>query len=191
MEYSNNGARKLILKWANTKLGEWVLFLMAFADASFIPAPTSTFFLALAMINNKRVLKYIVFGTLGTLLGALAGYLAGHLVFSGTASETSGLMHFLVKNIPGLTMETFNKVESLYSKWGIWLLFIAAASPIPYGAFAISSGVFNINIYLFSFVTMLSWGLKFFIIEIVVIRLENLTYSLGFLFKRQAIVDNE
>jgi membrane protein YqaA with SNARE-associated domain len=64
---------KRSLQLANTKWGIWVLFIGAFADASFLPMPVTTFYMVLAALNTKKTFNYTFFVILGTLAGALAG----------------------------------------------------------------------------------------------------------------------
>jgi membrane protein YqaA with SNARE-associated domain len=166
---------KNLYKWslqlANTKWGIWVLFLFAFADASIIPLPVTTFFLVLIVLNTKRIFKYSLIVVLGTLTGALAGYATGHFAWINPQGEYTGLVQFLFNHIPGFSEDTYNKINLMYSKWDFWILCGAATTPVPYGFFSISSGVFNINIFAFSLATLISQGIKYFVLALVTIKL--------------------
>jgi len=159
------------LQWANTKWGTWSLFICAFADASFLPLPTPMFFLALALLNITKTYKYALFATLGTLSGAIAGYSIGHFAWINMHGEFTGLAQFLFNNIPGFSEEIYNKIHILYSKWDFWILFIASSLPLPYKIFSISSGVFDINIFIFCIATLISQGIKFFLLALLIIKL--------------------
>ena len=170
----NNWLKKLhiwSLQWANTKWGTWSLFICAFADASFLPLPTPMFFLALALLNITKTYKYALFGTLGTLSGAIAGYSIGHFAWLNMHGEFTGLAQFLFNNIPGFSEEIYNKIHILYSKWDFWILFIASFLPLPYKIFSISSGVFDINIFIFCIATLISQGIKFYLLALLTIKL--------------------
>jgi membrane protein YqaA with SNARE-associated domain len=160
-----------ILQWAGTKWAVWVLFLCAFIDASVFGLPTPVLFLALALLNIKKVYKYALVGILGTLSGAIAGYSIGHFAWLNTNGEFTGLAQFLFNNIPGFSEEGYNKIHILYAKWDFWILFIAAALPLPYKIFSISSGVFDINIFIFCIATLISQGIKFFLLGLLTIKL--------------------
>jgi membrane protein YqaA with SNARE-associated domain len=159
------------LQWANTKWGVWALFLCAFADASFFGLPTPMLFLALALLNIKKVYKYALFGTLGTLAGAVAGYSIGHFAWLNSNGEFTGVAQFLFNNIPGFTEAGYDKIHILYAKWDFWILFVAAALPVPFKIFSISSGVFDINLLIFCAATLVSQGIKFFILSILTVKL--------------------
>ena len=159
------------LKWANTKWGTWSLFICAFTDASFLPLPTLMFFLALALLNISKTYKYALFTTLGTFSGAIAGYSIGHFAWINMQGEFTGLAQFLFNNIPGFSEEIYNKIHVLYSKWDFWILFIASSLPLPYKIFSISSGVFDINIFIFCLATLISQGIKLFLLALLIIKL--------------------
>jgi membrane protein YqaA with SNARE-associated domain len=159
-----------ILKWADTKWGAWALFICAFADASFLGLPTPMLFLALALLNIKKVYKYALFGVLGTLAGSIAGYSIGHFAWLNTNGEFTGLAQFMFNNIPGFSEAGYNKIHILYANWDFWILFIAASLPLPYKLFSISSGVFDINFLIFCFATLISQGIKFFLLALMTIK---------------------
>jgi len=159
------------LQWANTKWGVWALFLCAFADASILGLPTPMLFIALALLNIKKVYKYALFGIFGTLAGAVAGYSIGHFAWLDMNGKFTGLAQFLINNIPGFSEAGYNRIHILYAKWDFWILFIAASLPLPFKIFSISSGVFDINILIFCFATLISQGIKFFLLALLTIKL--------------------
>jgi membrane protein YqaA with SNARE-associated domain len=159
------------LHWARTKWGAWALFICAFFDASVFGLPTPMFFFALALINIKKVYIYALFGILGTLAGALAGYSIGHFAWLNANGEFTGLAQFLFNNIPGFSEAVYDKIHILYAKWDFWILFVAAALPLPFKIFSISSGVFDINLIVFCVATLISQGLKFMVLSLLTIKL--------------------
>jgi membrane protein YqaA with SNARE-associated domain len=163
-----------ITQLANTKWGTWALFICALADASFIPLPTSTFFLLLIALNGRKSAEYIFSATIGTLAGALIAYTVGHFAWFGQDGEYTGFVHFLFNHAPGFSENVYNNIHILYSKWDFWLLFAAASTPIPYGIFAIFSGVFEVNIFTFLFATFISQGIKFVILALASLKLGQL-----------------
>jgi membrane protein YqaA with SNARE-associated domain len=160
-----------ILKWANTKWGTWALFICAFADASFLPLPTPMFFLALTLLNITKAYKYALFGTLGTLFGAIAGFSIGHFAWLNANGDFTGLAQFLFNHIPGFSEAIYNKIHIQYAKWDFWILFIASSIPVPYKIFSISSGVFDINIFMFCFATLISQGIKYYLLALLITKI--------------------
>ena len=147
------------------------LFLCAFADASFFGLPTPVLFLALVLLNVTKAYWYVLIGTLGTLAGAIAGYSIGHFAWLNHEGQFTMVAQFLFNNIPGFSEAGYEKIQMLYEKWDYWILFVAAALPLPYKIFSISSGVFDVNLVIFCVVTFLSQGIKFFLLALLTIKL--------------------
>lgn len=159
------------LQWANNKWGAWALFICAFADASFLPLPTPMFFLALVLLNTAKAYKYALFGTIGTLLGAVAGYSIGHFAWLNSSGEFTRLAQFLINHIPGFSEIVYNQIQSQFAKWNFWILFIAAFIPVPYKIFSISSGVFDINVFMFCIATLISQGIRYYLFAMLIVKL--------------------
>lgn len=160
-----------ITQAADKKWTTWALFLCSFADASFIPFPSSTFFLLLITLNTKKVSEYIISATLGILSGALVAYSVGHFVWFGPHGEYTGFSQFLFNHAPGFSEDAYFKIYILYTQWNFWLLCVASLTPIPYGIFAVFSGVFEINIFIFLFTTLISHVIKFSILALAALKI--------------------
>jgi len=159
------------LQWANTKWSTWALFICAFADASFLPLPTPLFFITLILLNVNKAYKYALFGTLGTLFGAVVGYSIGHFAWLNMNGDFTGLAQFLMNHIPGFSETVYNNIQTQYAKWDFWILFVAAIIPVPYKIFSISSGIFDINVVMFCVATLVSQGIKFFLLAQLIIKI--------------------
>jgi membrane protein YqaA with SNARE-associated domain len=164
----------------NSKWGPWVFFLCAFADASFLPLPTSTFFILLIILYSEKASEYIISGTLGISSGALLTYFVGYFVWFGPNGEFTGLSQFLFNHVPGFSEDAYNKINILYTQWGYWLLGAAALTPVPYGIFAIFSGVFEINVFVFLFTTIISHAIKFSFLALATIKINEQIRKLAF-----------
>ena len=61
-------------------------------------------------------------------------------------------------------MESFKSVGALYDKYNFWIVFTAGFTPLPYKLFTISGGLFHINFVMFILASIVSRGLRFFLI---------------------------
>jgi len=159
------------LHWTNTKWGAWALFFFAFADASFLPLPTPLFFIVLVLLSITKAYKYALYGTLGSLFGAMVGYSIGHFAWLNANGEFTGLAQFLFAHIPGFSENVYYKIQTAFIKWDFWILFIASLLPLPYKVFSISSGVFDMNIFMFVTATLISQGIKFYLLAYLTIKI--------------------
>jgi membrane protein YqaA with SNARE-associated domain len=159
------------LSQTNTKWGIWTLFIMAFVDASFLPLPVTTLFIFLVLMYNDRAMQYTISITIGTMLGALLGYSIGHYAMLNTHGATSVFLQFLFNHIPGFSGNGFSRIQALYSKWDFWIIFSASFTPVPYGVFSISSGLFGVNLSIFIIATLVSQTIKFFLLAFLSLKL--------------------
>lgn len=159
------------LHWADKKWGTWALFLCAFADASFLPLPTLMFFILLALLNITKAYKYALYGTLGSLFGAILGYSIGHFAWLNSSGDFNGHAQFLFNLVPGFSEANYYKIHAEFIKWDFWILFVASLLPLSYKIFSISSGMFDINIFMFCIATLISQGIKFYLFSLLTIKI--------------------
>lgn len=146
-----------VLSWAETRYGTTALFVLAFAEASFFPIPPDPLLIALALGAPKRALWFAGICTLGSVLGGIAGYAIGWGLWSGVDQ-------FFYAYVPGVSEEAFSQVQNYYNTYDFWAVFVAGFTPLPYKVFALSAGVFEISLPVFALATVLSRGLRFFVL---------------------------
>ena len=150
-----------ISQLAGTKWGTLILFISAFADASILPLPVTTYFLILILLNTRMIYKNILLVVAGTVAGAVAGYSIGHFAWIKPDGDFTSIVQFLFKNVPGFSVTAYEKVHVLYTEWDFWILGLATATPLPYGMFSVSAGIFDLNIFIFFLVTLISQSIKY------------------------------
>lgn len=146
-----------VLHWAETPYGVPALFLIAFAESSFFPIPPDPLLLALCLGASRRSLRFAGVATLASVLGGMAGYAIG----AGAWEVTQG---WFFAYVPGVTPEAFEGVRAFYDRHGFSAVFLAGLTPIPYKVFTLASGVFGINFGVFVLASVLSRGLRFFVL---------------------------
>lgn len=146
------------LHWADTKWGAVALFILAFAESSFFPIPPDILLIACCLglpLKSRKVFRFALICTLGSVLGAVAGYGIGHYAWEGTQGWF----------IPAIfSQEAFNNVGQMYEQYNFWVVFTAGFTPIPYKLITITSGVFDINFVMFIVASIVSRGARFFLI---------------------------
>lgn len=160
-----NIAKKLydwMLSWGESKWGATALFLFAFAESSFFPIPPDVLLIALCLGAAAKSFKYAAICLGGSLIGALAGYALGFFLWQTPSGEYTALADFFFNNV--FSVEGFTRVAELYDKYNFWIVFTAGFTPLPYKLFTISGGLFHINIAMFFIASVVSRGLRFFLI---------------------------
>ena len=152
-----------VLHWADTPYGPAALATLAFAEASFFPIPPDPLLMALCLGAPKRSLRFAVIITLSSVVGGVGGYLIG-------AGAWNLLGDFFFTYVPGVTPEAFEGVQAFYARYDFWAIFLAGLTPIPYKVFTLSAGVFSINFGVFLVASVVSRGLRFFVVAGLIYR---------------------
>ena len=150
-----------VLSWGDHPQATWALFLLAFAESSFFPIPPDVLLIALCMGRPSRALVFATVCTAGSVLGGLFGYWIGSAVFDTVGRE---ILEFY-----GL-MDKYAEVQSLYRRYDVWAVGIAGLTPIPYKVFTVTAGLFKISLPGFIVASVLSRGLRFFVVALVLKR---------------------
>lgn len=146
-----------VLHWGETPYGPVALAILAFAEASFFPIPPDPLLMALCLGAITSSLRFAAISTVASVLGGILGYVLG-------AGAWHLLSDFFFAYVPGVTPEAFQGVQDLYTRYDFWAVFLAGLTPIPYKVFTLSAGVFAVNFPIFLLASVLSRGLRFFLV---------------------------
>ena len=146
-----------VLSFAHHKHATPALFVLSFAESSFFPIPPDVLLGPMCLGNRKRAVWFATVTTLASVLGALLGYAIGW-------GAWEVMDQFMYSYVPGFSAEKFQTVEQWYERWGVWVLFAAAFTPIPFKVFTIAGGVFVQPLGLFLIVSFIGRGLRFYMV---------------------------
>ncbi len=146
-----------VLGWAYTPYGLVALVLLCASEAFFFPIPPDPLLMALALGAPARSFRFAAWATGASVAGGVLGYLLGW-------GAWSLLGDWFFAWVPGVTEEAFASVGELYDSYDFWAVFLAGLTPIPYKVFTLSAGVFAINFPVFVVASVLSRGLRFFVV---------------------------
>ena len=152
-----------VLHWAETPYGSPALFALALAESSFFPIPPDPLLVALCLGAPARSMRFAVTATVASVVGGVLGYAIG-------AGAWTLLQDWFFAYVPGVSPESFASVQALYERYDFWAVFLAGLTPIPYKVFTLSSGVFSINFGVFVLASVLSRGLRFFVVAGLIYR---------------------
>ncbi len=146
-----------VLSFAHHKHSTTALFLFSFAESSFFPIPPDVLLAPLCLGHRRKALWFATVCTIASVIGGVVGYLIGWGAW-GLVSD------FMFSYVPGFTEEKFDIVSRWYEQWGIWVLFAAAFTPIPFKVFTVAGGVFSQPLLWFIPVALIGRGLRFFLV---------------------------
>lgn len=145
------------LKWAKHPHAAKALSILSFAEASMFPLPVDPLLLAMGFSKPKKSFYYAFLTTTFSVLGALGGYFLGVYAWSVISPFFFDFV---------FSEEAFSRVTSQMQSNGATFvsLFVAGFSPIPFKIFTISGGVVGAPLIPFVAASILSRGLRYFIL---------------------------
>ena len=165
-----NNLYKKCLDLAAHKSSKYYLAIVSFVESSFFPIPPDIMIIPMVISKKNDFIKIFLITTFFSVLGGMLGYLIGAFFFD----FGSQIMSFY-----GYENKLSNIKENLINSDGFyaWLgiLFLAGFTPLPYKVFTIASGLISFNFFIFIVISLVSRGLRFFIVS-------YLSYKFGNLF---------
>ena len=161
---------KKCLDLAAHKSSKYYLAIVSFVESSFFPIPPDVMVIPMVISKKNDFIKIFLITTIFSVLGGMFGYLIGAFFFEFGAHIMSfyGYEDKLSK-----IKENLINSDGFYAWLGV--LFLAGFTPLPYKVFTIASGLIGFNFLLFVLISLISRGLRFFIVS-------YLSYKFGDLF---------
>ncbi len=161
---------KKCLDLAGHKSSKYYLAIVSFVESSFFPIPPDVMVVPMVISKKADFRKIFFITTIFSVLGGMLGYVIGAFFFEFGAH---------IMNFYGYEDKLYNLKESLIVNDGFyaWLgiLFLAGFTPLPYKVFTIASGLIGFNFLIFVLISLISRGLRFFLVS-------YLSYKFGDLF---------
>ena len=158
------------LDLAAHKSSKYYLAVVSFVESSFFPIPPDVMVVPMVISKKDDFFKIFLIATIFSVLGGILGYFIG-VFFFDMGMQVMTFYGYEDKLI-SLKNNLINS-EGLYAWLGI--LFLAGFTPLPYKVFTIASGLIGFNILVFIVISLISRGLRFFIVS-------YLSYKFGNLF---------
>jgi membrane protein YqaA with SNARE-associated domain len=165
-----NTLYKKCLDLAAHKSSKYYLALVSFIESSFFPIPPDVMVIPMVISKKNDFFKIFLITTMFSVLGGILGYFIGAFFFDLGMNIMS--FYGYEERLSNLKNNLINS-EGFYAWLGI--LFLAGFTPLPYKVFTIASGLIGFNILIFIFISLISRGLRFFIVS-------YLSYKFGDLF---------
>lgn len=151
-----------VLSWSESKWGWVALLFIALFEASWFPLPPDILLIALCLGATKKSFRFATICLLGSIIGASLGYVIGHFLWTTPSGDPTALAALFYEYV--FSIEQFQNVGALYDKFNFWIVFTAGFTPLPFKLFTIAGGMFDINFVMFIVASLVSRGLRFFLI---------------------------
>lgn len=142
------------LNWARHPHAERYLGGLSFLESSFFPIPPDVMLLPMSLARMDRAWRYATIATVTSVLGGILGYVIG-MFFLELISPFLKTMGYWPK---------FEQIKLWFDEWGVWVVFLAGFSPIPYKIFTIGAGAFSVSLFPFVLASFVGRGARFFLV---------------------------
>lgn len=145
---------QLMLAWSKSRQAPYFLAGVSFAEASFFPIPPDIMLISMGLVRPKAIWVFAAITTIFSVLGGILGYTLGAYGIE--------LLLPLLKSAG--YYESYLKVQSYFQYYGIWFVFVAGFTPIPYKLFTIAAGGLHMALLPFVVGSIIGRGMRFFLV---------------------------
>ena len=143
------------MKWAEHKFAPRVLALLTFAESVFFPIPPDVLLAPMVLSKPQQAWRLATITTVSSVIGGVVGYLLGYLMFEPLIQPLLVEFNYV---------EKFESAMQWFAEYGVWVVFIAGFSPIPYKVFTLSAGFLQMAFIPFLIASFVGRGLRFFLV---------------------------
>lgn len=141
--------------WSSHNHAPYYLAGVSFAESSFFPIPPDVMLISMGLAAPEKSWRYAFITTLFSVLGGIFGYCIGYFFMD------------LVQNwiLTSSFHDNYLHIVQWFKVYGVWIVFLAGFSPIPYKLFTIAAGALHMAFLPFVLASALGRGLRFFLVS--------------------------
>ncbi|KTD65460.1 YqaA family protein [Legionella spiritensis] len=143
------------LSWSGHAHAPYYLAGVSFAESSFFPVPPDVMLISMGLAAPEKSWRYAFITTLFSTLGGVFGYLIGYY----------GIEFVQTWLISSSFHDSYFHVMQWFKTYGIWIIFLAGFSPVPYKLFTIAAGALHMAFLPFLIASFIGRGLRFFLVS--------------------------
>lgn len=143
------------LRWAEHKFAPRILAVLTFSESVFFPIPPDVLLAPMVLAKPQKAWQFATLTTVASVLGGVVGYSLGYLMFEPWIQPIIVEFGYQTR---------FEKIMIWFEQWGIWVVFLAGFSPIPYKLFTVSAGFLQMAFLPFLLVSAIGRGMRFFLV---------------------------
>jgi membrane protein YqaA with SNARE-associated domain len=143
-----------VIQWSKHRHAERYLAALSFSESSFFPIPVDVMLAPMCLANLGKAWRYAFIAMLFSVIGGVAGYFIGYGAFESIRPWLADSSYWAA----------YETSRDWFEHYGIWVVFVAGFSPIPYKVFTIAAGAAALNFPVFILASALGRGARFFLV---------------------------
>ena len=145
----------LCLKWARHRHAEKYLAGLSCSESMFFPIPPDVMLAPMALSQPTKAWRFALITTVASVIGGVMGYFLGYFAFESFIQPLVIDMGY---------QDKLAKATLWFEDYGVWVVFLAGFSPIPYKVFTITAGFMQMALIPFIIASAVGRGLRFFLV---------------------------
>lgn len=143
------------LIWSRHQKAPTFLTGMSFAESVFFPIPVDIMLAPMALSKPTQAWHYAMLATIASVIGGIFGYYLGYFAYESLLQPWIESVGYQPK---------LDQAISWFEQYGVWVVFVAGFSPIPYKVFTISAGIMQMAIVPFIVASLIGRGMRFYLV---------------------------
>ena len=144
-----------VLKLSAHKQAPNYLAGLSFAESSFFPIPPDVMLIPMSLAKPDSWKYFALLATIASVLGGVLGYAIGYWSFDWLQPHLNNWGY----------QDTIEQTKNWFAEWGVWVVFAAGFSPIPYKVFTITAGALAMMFIPFVIASLVGRGARFFLVS--------------------------
>lgn len=146
---------EMCLKWARHKHAEKYLAGLSFSESVIFPIPPDVMLAPMVLSQTQKAWRFAFITTIASVLGGILGYALGWFAFDSMIQPIVVEMGY---------QDKLALAQEWFLEYGVWIVFLAGFSPIPYKVFTITAGFMHMAIIPFIIASAIGRGMRFFLV---------------------------
>ncbi len=147
------------LIWAKHKYAVYYLSFLSFLESIIFPIPVDVILAPMVLAKPEKAWHYAALTTFFSVLGGVVGFILGWWLLDSL---------LLPLMIEWGYQASYQKALLWFEEYGIWVVFIAGFSPIPYKVFTVSAGGLHMAFLPFVLASAVGRAGRFFLVAALV-----------------------
>lgn len=145
--------------WVMTKVqhrhAPGYLAALSFSESVIFPIPPDVMLAPMALARLEKAWRFALITTIASIIGGAVGYWLGAWMFEPWVAPLIEKMGYQAK---------FEHVIQWFEQYGVWVVFVAGFSPIPYKVFTVGAGLLQMAFLPFLIASAVGRGMRFFLV---------------------------
>ncbi len=143
------------LRWAKHKYASVYLAVLTFSESVFFPIPPDVMLAPMVLARPDKAWRLASLTSISSVLGGAVGYLLGAYLYDPVVLPFIEMMGYQSK---------FATITQYFNEYGVWIVFLAGFTPIPYKIFTVSAGMLSMAFLPFLLASAVGRSMRFFLV---------------------------